>query len=72
VALNRIRHRQGQGKLSTDAEINGGSAEPPGIAKSQSADPSAKAIGETKTGELTTGEINNRRPKRQRFSGRRI
>jgi MFS family permease len=56
VALNRIRHRQGQGKLSTDAEINGGSAEPPGIAKSQSADPSAKAIGETKTGELTTGE----------------
>jgi MFS family permease len=67
VALNRIRHRQGHGKLSTDAEINGGSAEPPGIAKSQSAGPIAKATGESTIGgnlnvsdlaaaDLTTGE----------------
>ncbi|HEV7553098.1 MAG TPA: MFS transporter [Candidatus Angelobacter sp.] len=48
--------------MSTDAEISGGSAEQPGVANSLSADPIAKAIGETKIGEseveeLTAGDL---------------
>ncbi|HEV7675682.1 MAG TPA: MFS transporter [Candidatus Angelobacter sp.] len=46
--MNRIRHQKGQGNLSTDAEINGGNAEPP---------PVADQIGEATTGDLTAGEF---------------
>ncbi|MCU1332199.1 MAG: transporter [Candidatus Angelobacter sp.] len=42
--------------MSTDAEINGGSAEQPGVANSKSADQIAKAIGETKIGEFSLAE----------------
>lgn len=47
MAFIRIRHKQGQGNLSTDAELNGGSAGQP---------PVADPIGEAKIGDLTTGK----------------
>jgi MFS family permease len=54
VALNRIRHQQGQGNLSTDEEMNGGNAaEPPSVA-----DPIGEArVNESTTNESTAGEV---------------
>ncbi|MGZ4871777.1 MAG: MFS transporter [Candidatus Angelobacter sp.] len=57
MAFIRIRHKQGQGNLSTDAEINVGSAEPPPVADPVGeAKVGEKKIGETKVGDLAIGE----------------
>ncbi|MGZ4867672.1 MAG: MFS transporter [Candidatus Angelobacter sp.] len=53
MAFIRIRHKQGQGNLSTDAEINAGSAEPLPVGEAKVGE---KKIGETKVGDLAIGE----------------